>query len=233
MTSQVIALGGGGFLMEQSLLLERYVIENSRSDNPRICFISTASGDNDAQVAKFYTAFSKLPCRPLHLPFFRYPLPEPAEVISSSDIIYVGGGNTRAMLAVWREWHIDELLGKAYQRGAILSGMSAGAICWFEQGHTDSHGNGVTLGCLPGLGLLSGSCSPHFDGEVNRRSSFLSLIASKAMKDGYGIDDNVALHFVDGRLSRCVSSSPGKKAVKVECRGLQPYEESIIAEFLG
>lgn len=105
---------------------------------PRICFVGTAAGDAEFMLAKYYKAFTKLRCRPSHLAFFRKPRPHGVpldrieETLLGQDAIYVGGGNTRSMLAVWREWGLDRILRKAWESGVLLGGMSAGAICWFE-----------------------------------------------------------------------------------------------------
>jgi peptidase E len=131
---QIIALGGGGFSMEpKNLTLDRYVLVQARTPEPAIAFVPTASGDAESYIVHFYTAFSQLPCRPSHLPLFRR-TPDLRAYLLTQDVIYVGGGNTKSMLAVWRDWELPALLREAWASGIILAGISAGAICWFEQG---------------------------------------------------------------------------------------------------
>ena len=188
---------------------------------PRICFVGTAAGDAEFMLAKFYKAFTKLGCRPSHLAFFRKPRPHSVpldrieETLLEQDAIYVGGGNTRSMLAVWREWGLDRILRKAWESGVLLGGMSAGAICWFEHGATDSvlcTGRSSAIRCL---GLLPGSCCPHFDGEPNRRSDFRRLIAGGELPPGIGIDDGAGVLFNGSEIAKVVSSREGATAYRV------------------
>ena len=150
---QIIALSAWG-----SALLHSYVLGQARSEVPRIMYLPTASGDADTHVAGFYAAFSKLDCRPSHLPFFKR-TPELRRTLLEQDVIYVGGGNTKSMLAVWRDWGLPDILREAWGEGIVLAGESAGGICWFEQGITDSYLD--NLSAIPCLGFLAGSCCPH------------------------------------------------------------------------
>src|SRR5688572_16111650 len=185
MTRRIIAMGGGGFLMERRpSLLDEYFVRAAGTRNPKVCFISTGAGDPEDWLAKYYRVFTRLGCRPSHLAFFRKPrhgsvaLTQIEKRLLAQDAIYVGGGNTRSMLAVWREWGLDRILTMAWNAGVLLGGMSAGAICWFRYGATDSvlgTGRSSAISCL---GLLPGSCSPHFDGEPRRRGDFRHLISS-------------------------------------------------------
>ena len=124
-------------------------------------------------------------------------------------MIYVGGGNTRSMLSLWREWGVDKVLRQALHNGTVLAGVSAGAICWFEQGVTDSV---WPLGVLPCLGFLKGSCCPHFDGEAERRPAFTSMLAEGRIKAGIALDDNAMGHYIDGELHRVVCSAEKSNA---------------------
>jgi peptidase E len=128
-------------------------------------------------------------------------------------IIYVGGGNTKSMLAVWREWNLDKILYKAYQKGIVLAGISAGANCWFEECNTDSVPGPYTM--LPALGFIKGSFCPHYDGEPNRRPSMHALIREGAILPGLAADNSAAIHLVDEEVFTCVSSVPGAKGYKV------------------
>ncbi len=155
---QIIALGGGGFSDSRDPGLDEYLLQQARVPRPTVCFVGAASGDADSYLAKFYAAFSRYECRPCHLPLFRR-TPDLSAYVRAQDVIFVGGGNTRSMLAVWREWGLPELLREAYETGTVLAGISAGTICWFEQGVTDSAAS--EFEALQCLGLISGSCCPH------------------------------------------------------------------------
>lgn len=211
---QVIALGGGGFSMEpENPLLDLYILNQSSKTNPEICFIPTASGDSDSYIARYYNFFEKQNCKPSHLSLFKPPTRDLEDFLLEKDIIYVGGGNTKNLLVLWKEWGLDLILKKAWEQGTVLAGVSAGSICWFEEGVTDSYGEGLEpIKCL---GILKGSNCPHYDGESDRRPSYHELVAEGKMKSGIATDDGVALHYIDQELSKIVSSRPNAKAYKV------------------
>src|ERR1700730_19127365 len=128
---QIIAMGGGGFSMEEdNPLLDEYILSQSKKDTPHVCFIPTASGDAEGYVEQFYRCMEKLGCKTTHLPLFRGAPTNLEELVFYQDIFYVGGGNTRNLLVLWKEWGLDKLLREAYKRGAVLTGLSAGSICW-------------------------------------------------------------------------------------------------------
>ncbi|MBE9171370.1 peptidase E [Pleurocapsales cyanobacterium LEGE 06147] len=238
--SKLIAIGGGGFLMEpENLLLDQYCLNCTGKPVPKICFIPTASGDSEDFLSRFYTAFAKYSCEPSHLAFFRQPrsgaipLTDIEQHLLNQNVIYVGGGNTRAMLAVWREWNIDDILRKAWQSGILLTGMSAGAICWFEYGGSDSTWVGK-LSPLQGLGLIRGSCTPHYNSEPKRRSDFHQLVKNDELPPGVGIDDGAAVLFEGQEIVEVVASRPAAKAyqVKLEKNG-QVVEEPLTIRYLG
>lgn len=211
---QIIAMGGGGFSMEpDNLALDRYILAQAGGSNPAVCFLPTASGDADGYVVKFYASFTGLDCRPCHLSLFGRAPADIGAFLLEQDVIYVGGGNTRSMLAVWREWGVDLALRAAWEQGVVLAGLSAGAICWFEQGVTDSVAG--KLGPLAGLGLLEGSCCPHYDGEAERRPAYQRMVAEGQILPGYGLDDGAALHFVGTELQAVVASRPRARAYRV------------------
>ncbi len=212
---QVIALGGGGFSMEpDNLCLDKYILSRARNKNPKVCFVPTASGDSESYIGKFYDSFSKFDCEKFHLSLFSPPSKDLLSFVSDMDIIYVGGGNTKNLLCLWREWELDRYIKAAWENGTILSGLSAGAMCWFEEGLTDSITG--TLTRLKCLGWLPGSCCPHFDGEAERRPIFREKIKTGDMLGGYGIDDGVGLHFVDSKLAFIVSSREKARAVLIK-----------------
>ncbi len=221
---QIIAIGGAGLSHEpDNLALERYIVEQSGKPTPAVCLIPTASGEADDYIINFYASFVQLGCTPSHLSLFRPPTADLAAYLLKNDIIYVGGGNTRSMLALWREWGLDKILYDAWTQGIVLAGVSAGAICWFEEGVTDSiPGRLVPLECM---GFLPGSYCPHYDSEKDRRPTFLRLILEEAMMAGYAVEDGAALHFVDRELKYAVSSRPQAQAYRVEKQAEQAMEK--------
>ena len=156
---QIIAMGGGGFSMEpDNLLLDEYFLRQAPAETPQVCFVATATGDSDNYIRRFYQAFNKLDCVPSHLGLFDLPTHDLESFVLEKDAIYVGGGNTRSLLALWREWGLDKIFRSAYEQGVLLGGISAGSICWFEQGVTDSvPGSLLPIDCL---GFLEGSNCP-------------------------------------------------------------------------
>src|SRR4051812_29604640 len=157
---QIVAMGGGGFMMEpQNPLLDDHALAASGADNPRVCFVPTAAGDADSAIVRFYQAFPSTRCRPSHLPLVKSDaVPDRRSLLLDQDVIYVGGGNTVVMLAVWRAFGVDAILRDAWEAGIVLCGVSAGANCWFETGTTDVFGEMTALeGCL---GFLPGSHCP-------------------------------------------------------------------------
>ncbi len=211
--SEIVAIGGAAFSGEPAnLALDQYVLDQTGKANPKALLIATARGDDAAYIAKFYAAYTALGARPSHLPFFER-TPELRELVLSQDVVFVGGGNTKSMLAVWHEWGLPEILKEASGSGVVLAGVSAGAICWFEQGITDSWADRLRpLACL---GWLPGSCCPHYDGEVERRPAYHSLLIGGHVKPGYAIDDGVAAHFSGGRLKCVLSKKAGSSAYYV------------------
>lgn len=206
----IIAIGGGGFYRDPGNLgLERYVVQQTGIDNPRVAFVPTASGDPDHYVAGFYSAFLSLGCRPSVLTLFKR-TPELRSFLRAQDVIYVGGGNTKSMLAVWRDWEIPELLREAWETGVVLAGVSAGAICWFEQGVTDSFSDGLRP--MNGLGFLPGSCCPHYDGEPERRPAYHKLLASGQIAAGVAIEDWTAVHFSGVERACVIAARAGARA---------------------
>ena len=220
--THIVAMGGGGFSMEpDNPALDHFVLSLARRENPSVCFLATATGDAESYIDSFYTAFRKLPCRPTHAPLFAR-TPDLATVLLGQDVIYVGGGNTKSMLAVWREWEIPGLLRRAWESGTVLAGVSAGAICWFETGVTDSWGSG--LNPVLCLGFLPGACCPHYDGEAERRPALHHLIEQGTIASALALDDGAAAHFINGRLANIVSSRPDARAYRVERVSGRPHE---------
>ena len=229
-TRQIIPIGGGGFYRDaENLELEKYVIAQSRSRNARVAFVPTASGEPDHYVASFYAAFLKLGCRPSVLTFFKR-TPDLRSFLLSQDVIYVGGGNTKSLLAVWRDWGVDTILREAWEAGIVLTGVSAGAICWFEQGLTDSFSD--RLQPLDCLGFLPGSCCPHYDGEPQRRPAFHQLLGAGKISAGVAIEDWTAVHFKDSEIDQVVSSKRGARAYSMRAAHGSVQEVALASTFL-
>jgi dipeptidase E len=232
MKRQIIAIGGVALPPElDNLTLVRYFLQQTRRKKPKVCFIGTASGDSESGRLRFYAAFSRFECHPNHLPLFARTPRDLASFVLEHDAIVVGGGNTRSMLAVWRDWGLDLHLRSAWEHGVVLGGWSAGAICWFEHGITDSIAGPLTA--MPCLAWLAGSCCPHYDSEPLRRPTFRRLVARGAVPDGLAADDGVALHYVDTRLAHVVSSRRKAKAWRLTRSGARAHERRIAARYLG
>jgi dipeptidase E len=227
---QIIPIGGGGFYRDaDNLELEKYIIRQAGGESPRVAFVPTASGEPDHYVASFYSAFLKLGCRPSVLTFFKR-TPELRSFLLNQDVIYVGGGNTKSLLAVWRDWDVTDILREAWESGIVLTGVSAGAICWFEQGLTDSFSDGLRpLDCL---GFLAGSCCPHYDGEAQRRPSYHRLLASGEISAGIAIEDWTGVHFKGSEIYRVVAAKRGARAYSLRAVHGSVQEVPLPADFL-
>jgi len=210
MTKQIIAIGGGGFGRNpREGIIEKYILEQSEIKCPNICLIPTATGDDEAYKENYYSTFSELNCTPVHLDFFKR-TPNLEKLISAQDIIFVGGGNTKSMLAVWKEWGLDKLLKEAYQEGTTMCGVSAGAICWFQEGITDSWADELKV--MDCLGFVDGVCCPHYDEEPERRPSVHKFISEISIGSCHAIDGGCALHLKDGIPSKAIVFAEGKNS---------------------
>ena len=211
---QIIAIGGGGFGRNPNQrIIEKYIIDQSSEGRPNVLFIPTASAEDKSYTVNFYSCFNGLNCNPSHLNLFQR-TPRIEGLINKADIIYVGGGNTKSMLAVWKEWKLDKLLFKAYNKGTVLAGVSAGAICWFDTGITDSWAS--NLNYIDCLGILPGSCCPHYDSEKDRRPSVHKFIENEKIKSVYAIEDGAAIHFKDDAPYKNISFFKDSKVFFVD-----------------
>jgi peptidase E len=208
-------MGGGGFSMEpENPALDEYVLSLTGVARPRVCFVPTASGDAEGYVQRFLAAFEKLDCRPSSLSLFRRDDRDLRAFVLEQHVIYVGGGNTANLLVVWRRHGLDVILREAWQQGVVLCGVSAGSLCWFEDGVTDSFGPLAALG--DGLGFLPGSHCPHYDGEAHRRPTYQRLVASGTLSAGWACDDGAAIRWAGTAFAEAVSSRPAAKVYRVE-----------------
>jgi dipeptidase E len=229
---QILAIGGAALPPElDNLRLVEYFLRMTGKRKPRVCFIGTAHGDAETGRLRFYAGFSRFSCVPVHLPLFARTPRDLASFVLEQDAIYVGGGNTRSLLAVWRDWGLDAHLRAAWERGIVLGGASAGAICWFEQGVTDSIAGPLTA--LDCLGFLPGSCCPHYDSEPKRRPTYHRLVAGEHIADGVAADDGAALHYVDTRLAQVVASRPRSRGYAVRRAGTRAVERRLKTRYLG
>lgn len=221
-------MGGNGLEEPYNPLMDDFVLALARAnrgrERPRVCFVPTASGDSAAYTAAFYAAFASR-SEASHLGLFGRTVADLERFLLGQDVIYVGGGNTANMLAVWRVHGVDRILARAWDEGIVLTGTSAGANCWFECSSTDSFGPLAALD--DGLGFLGGSHSPHYDGEPLRRPLFQRLIAEGTLSDGWASDDGAALVFRDRDLVEAVASLPNARSYRV-VRG--PAGEAIETE---
>ena len=209
----IIAIGGGGFGRNPGEgIIEEYILKQTKKKRPNICFIPTATGDNEAYKVNYYATFSKLNCNPTHLDFFKR-TPDLKRLIADQDAIFVGGGNTKSMLAVWREWQLDKILKKAYKNGTVMSGVSAGAICWFQNGVTDSWDSNLQI--MPCMNFIKGTCCPHYDEEPERKPTVKKLISNNKVKSIYAVDVGAALHIKNEKNFKSVSFKKHKNAYEV------------------
>ena len=223
MKKQIIAIGGGGFGRSPGEgVIEKYILGQSDKEKPNICFIPTATGDNEAYKVNYYSTFSKLNCSPVHLDFFKR-TPDLEELIKNQDIIFVGGGNTKSMLAVWKDWGLDLILKEAYERGVIMCGVSAGAICWFEEGVTDSWSEKLKV--MDCLGFVKGVCCPHYDEEPQRRPSLSKFLTEGVMQSCYAVDGGCALHIENEQEYKAVVFAKDKNAYCVDLENNEVKEE--------
>jgi peptidase E len=208
----IIAIGGGGFANGADPALEDFMLSRCEVARPRIGFIGAASDDSQDKITRFYDRFAGQAGGLSHLPKDAA-LGVAREWLAGQDMIYVGGGNTAELLQQWRASGVDTVLCDAGRRGVVLAGVSAGAICWFESGLSDSGGGG--LAPLSGLGLIKASCCPHYSSEAERRIAFPARIRGRDLPDGFAIDDGVAVVFAGGERPHAFSARPGCWAYEV------------------
>jgi dipeptidase E len=209
----IVAMGGGGFSMEDPVL-DAYVVDLVDAGRPKVCFLPTATSSMPTYVTRFLEAFPSSSFEPSFLDLFDRTV-EDLEFLGGQDVIYVGGGNTANLLAVWRVHGVDGALRAAWEAGVVLCGQSAGANCWFEASTTDSFLAHRADPLADGLRFLPGSFCPHYDGETERRPSFRRLIAEGALPPGIACDDFAAAHFVGTEIHEAVAAREGVGAYRV------------------
>lgn len=226
---KIIFVGGSGF----NKVFINYVASLTNKANPKICFVPTATGDSPNSILTWYANCEDLPLRPYVL---RTYINSPAapksfeEIIMSMDAIIVGGGNTLNMIAIWKAHGIDTVLRKAYEKGIVMAGGSAGSLCWFTGGSTDSRPKELTI--VEGLGFLNFSHSPHYLREAGRRPLYHQLITGGKLKAGYACDDQAGLLFVNGVMKKSVSQNPDNHNYFVSLKDGKINEELLPAEII-
>jgi dipeptidase E len=232
---QIVAFGGGGFSMEAgNPLLDDFVLSLTGTPRPRVCFLPTASGDADHYVVRFYRHFA---CRAeaSHVSLFRRERGggavegDVAAHLLEQDLIYVGGGNVVSMLGTWRAHALDGVLKRAWRRGVVLCGPSAGSLCWFAEALTAFHGAPRRV---RGIGLLPFSNCVHYDAEPARREEYRRFVGD-GMRPGFAADDGAALHFRGDELAGVVASRPHARAYRVEPLGGEVAETPLEVTYLG
>jgi peptidase E len=218
----VLAIGGirapgeGPLPGTSAPALVAHAIGLSGRNAPRVCMLNTAMGDDPASFLRMYSLLSDITARVSHLQLFPMPsAADPADLLLSQDVILVGGGSVANMLAVWRTHGLDQIMRTAWQAGIVLAGVSAGAICWFEGGTTDSFGPALRP-YTAGLGLLAGSYCPHYSLEPARRPLYQALVADGTLPAGIACDDGTAAHFADDALAEIVADRQGALGYRVQ-----------------
>lgn len=191
----IVAFGGAMLHPDRGTAPEDYVVSLVDKPKPRVLFVPTATGDDAGYIARFYQTYARVGADPSHLALFRRTPVDLRTLVLAHDVVHVGGGNTASMLAVWRGWRLDAILREAWESGVVMTGSSAGAICWFADGVTDSWAE--SLRAMPCLGFAPGSFCPHYDGEPERRPSYHALVASGKISAGFAADDAAGVHYLD------------------------------------
>jgi dipeptidase E len=225
-----ILIAGGGF----GTAFIRYMAALTGKERPRLCYLPTASADSESGMIRWFESCAPLDVVPSVQRSFisSYSTDQSwEEIFLSVDGIVVSGGNTLNQQAVWKAQGIDEVLRKAWDQGIVLGGSSAGSLCWFEQGTTDSRPQEVTK--IECLGFLKGSHSPHYDGEAVRRPTYHRLISSGELKPGYACDNNAGIYFEDNEVRRVVRTREDANAYYVELVGGRIVEKKLDAEMIA
>jgi dipeptidase E len=217
----IVAMGGAQLRPEHyDPRLNAFVLSLARRARPRVCFVGTASGDSPEYVASFYRCFSAHhDCEVADLALFNRTVRDLREFVLAQDVLWVGGGNTASLLAVWRAHGLDSVLREAWEAGVVLCGVSAGMNCWFEASTTDSFDLSELAPLRDGLGLLPGSACPHYDGEEQRRPLYLRAVADGTLPPGYAADDAAALVFDGTSLAEVITTAEGARAYRVTADG--------------
>jgi len=210
-----------------------YIASLTGKENPKICFMPTATGDSLVTIVRWYDSCANLPIRPFVQRMFisSYTQKDSFEtVLLGMDAIIVGGGNTLNMMVIWKAHKIDEILEKAWEKGIVLGGGSAGSLCWFEHGTTDSRP--TELSKVEGLGFIKTSHCPHYHAEPQRKPLYWEKIKSKEYKAGYACDDKAGIYFEDNEVKKVVALDEQSNAYFVSAEKGEVKEELLTKEVL-
>jgi dipeptidase E len=236
MRKTIVAIGGGEIRTRGTAPIDREIIRLSNKKNPKLLFIPTASSDSERywkHVREYFGDFLKCKTDVLFLIKERPSKEEIRKKILSADIVYVGGGNTLKMMRIWRRLGVDKVLKSAYDKGIVLCGISAGSICWFDSGHSDSmsfyNPKQWEYTNVRGLGVIKGLHCPHYNSRtrgIPRRRHFRDMIR-KTGAVGIAIENNCAIEFIDGRFYRVLSSKSYAGAYRVYRNGREVVSKRI------
>lgn len=222
----VIAIGGGGMKLE-SPQMEKYLLAQTGKSRPKVCFIPTAGADSDTSILQFMAAYSALGARPTFLRLFSRRIWDLRSYLLGQDLIYVGGGNTGNMLAIWKYQGVDKILREAWEEGVVLAGGSAGSLCWYECGMTDICN--PIMEPIECLGFLPGSHCPHYH-HKNWRADYRKLIQKGLLPGGIALDDHVAARYEGTHRVEIVAAAPRSYAWLVERVGRKLIERRLAAK---
>ena len=229
----IVAIGGGGLRRDPGdNALRQYLLDLTGRERPKVCFVGTASGDDRDYAEQVAAAFEGMTCQLSRLTVLSPMALPPEDHLADQDVVYVGGGNAFYMLVLWRSYGLDRHLRRAWERGTVMCGVSAGSMCWFEQGIravSESEFQPLT----PFLGLLSGSSCPHYNSQPARRKAYLEMVGDGRLTDGYAIGDGSALHFTGTTLREAVEFRTGSAAYRVERHDGLAVEERLPARFIS
>lgn len=233
MPRQIVAMGGAGMLRPPAGTpsLFEYAVAQQMNSTPAVGFLHQASAESAEYVDFFVRNCREIGAEPTVFSLFgRVDIEAIRTQILAQDVIFVGGGNLKSMLALWREWGVDQYLRQAYDQGCVMTGVSAGAICWYEQCVSDAFG---PLSVVEGLGWVKGSLCPHFDSEPERRPTTLALRETDALENGWALDDYTAIHVINERDVSAISSQRGRFVYRVDEGGVTRQPTAPVAERLG
>lgn len=212
----------------------RYMAQLTGKPRPKLLYLPTASADSQAGIINWYKACATLEVTPLVQESFIASSRQDRswdEVLLSVDGIVASGGNTLNQQAIWKAQGIDEVLRRAWDQGIVLGGASAGSLCWFDEGTTDSRPKALSI--VKGLGFIPTSHCPHYDAEKDRRPLYMKLVASGEMKPGYACDNNAGIYFEDTQVKRVVRTTPDAKAFFVDRVNGQAVERELPGEMIA
>lgn len=232
-TPTIFATGGTFFPPAgQRPHFPHYLINLARAPHPRVCWLGAASGEDPKAWAAFSAGMTKLGCAVRHFDLFKPETLDFVDYLMGFDIVYVNGGSSRNLMAMWRDWGFDRALRTAWADGVIMSGHSAGFICWFQSGLSQSYPK--VLSPVKGMGFLSGSADPHYNMRPDRRTRFKQLIAEGLIDSpGLALDQDTAVLFRGTEMVELVSTKPGSGAYHVTRVGEIAEERALPVRYLG